>query len=157
MLSVRTEERKTDMRFIHIGILTDSLERSIESFQSFPGFEDIKWLVREVEFPEDAILTGHGSHMRTAIADLGGCIHELIQPLDPTSYHSEELRKKGECIHHTAFICLEDQQEAVRAQLERGGRIVWEAQLGDKHPVYVESSDGKRVWEFINYIPGSPE
>lgn len=145
------------MRFIHIGILTESLEASISEYASFPGFEDAKWTIREVEFPAEAVITGRGSHMRTAIANLGGAIYELIQPLDPTSYHSAELNKKGSCIHHTAFMCLENQQEAVNAQLKRGGRIVWEALAGDKHPIYVESADGKQVWEFINYVPGKPE
>lgn len=142
------------MKLIHIGVLTHSLERSIHSFQSVPGWEEVEWLIREVAFPPEAILTGKGGHMRTAIAELGGIAYELIQPLDPTSYHAEELRKKGECLHHVAFMCLENQQEVVESQLKRGGKIVWEAQLGQKHPIYVESPDGKQVWELINYIPG---
>lgn len=144
------------MQLIHIGILTASLEESICGFQSFPDFTEAKWTIREVAFPPEAVLTQNGSHMRTAIANLGGMTYELIQPLDPTSYHAEELRKKGECMHHTAFMCLENQQEVVESQLKRGGKIVWEAQAGEKHPIYVESSDGKQVWEFINYIPGQP-
>lgn len=144
------------MQLIHIGILTASLEESICGFQSFPDFIEAKWTIREVAFPPEAVLTQNGSHMRTAIANLGGMTYELIQPLDPTSYHAEELRKKGECMHHTAFMCLENQQEVVESQLKRGGKIVWEAQAGEKHPIYVESSDGKQVWEFINYIPGQP-
>lgn len=145
------------MEFIHIGILTHSLEKSIENFKSFSGFEDSKWTIREVEFPEEAILTGKGSHMRTALANLGGTVYELIQPLDATSYHADELRKKGESLHHTAFMCLDNQDAVVQTQIERGGKIVWEALLGDKHPIYVESADGKQVWEFINYIPGGVE
>ena len=139
------------MKLIHIGILTPSLEDSIRGLQSFPDFAEAKWLIREVEFPPEAVLTGKGSPMRTAIANLGGMTCELIQPLAPTSYHAEELRKKGECRHHTAFMCLENQQEVVESQLKRGGKIVWEAQAGEKHPIYVESPDGKQVWEFINY------
>ena len=145
------------MQFIHVGLLTPSLEKSIAEFSSFPGFEDKKWTIREVEFPPEAVLTGRGSHMRTAIADLNGAVFELIEPLDPASYHSNELRRKGPGLHHTAFICLENQAEAVRAPLDRGGKIVWEADYKGKHPIYVESADGTQVWEFINYVPGTPE
>lgn len=55
------------MQFIHVGLLTPSLEKSIAEFSSFPGFEDKKWTIREVEFPPEAVLTGRGSHMRTQL------------------------------------------------------------------------------------------
>lgn len=143
------------MELAHVGILTYSLEDSMGEFGGLYGFEDAEWIVREVEFPAEAIKTGRGSHMRTAIARLGGITIELIQPLDPQSYHSSELKKKGPGLHHLAYICTDCQPEAIAAELERGGQVVWEAELGEKHPVYVESSDGSQVFEFINYIPGA--
>ena len=66
-------------------------------------------------------------------------------------------KAKGECLHYTAFMCLENQQEVAESQLKRGGKIVWGVQAGEKHPIYMESSNGKQVREFINYIPGQPE
>ena len=132
------------MKFIHIGILTPLLEHSIDGFKSFPGFEETKWVIREVDFPKEAVLTGKGSRMRTAIANLGGVVYELIQPLDPTSYHSDELRKKGECLHHTAFMCLENQKEVVDAQLNRGGKSCGKRYLEIRIPFMWNQLTGNR-------------
>lgn len=138
------------MKFLHIGLLTPSLEDSMEEYNAFPGGEKLDWTIKEVSYPDEAILTGKGGHMRIASTKIANVTYELIQPLDPTSYHGTELEKKGPGLHHIAFSCPDNQEEVLSSIIEKGGKIVWEAERDRKHPIYVESADSSQVWELIN-------
>jgi len=144
------------VKFWHIGMLTEDIDKTLETFFAFPGTRREAWTRGEMEFAASEMLMGTGGRLKTAMGRLGGIAYELIQPLDEHSYHASALRERGPCIHHAAYICEEDQDEVVSSLLAAGGRMVWEARHGAEHVCYVEAAEGRTVWEIINRCPFMP-
>jgi hypothetical protein len=145
------------MQFWHIGILTGDIEKSLDAFAAVPGVCRESWTIGEIEFPPSEMLVGSGGRLRTAMGRIGGVVYELIQPMDEGSYHAAELKKRGPCLHHAAYVCEDSQDEIVASIRDAGGRTVWEARHGSEHVFYMESADGSTVWEIINCCPFVPE
>jgi catechol 2,3-dioxygenase-like lactoylglutathione lyase family enzyme len=144
------------MRFWHIGILTPDIDKALEAFCAVPGVRLDAWTRGEIEFGPSEMLVGSGGRLRTAMGRFGGVVYELIEPMDEGSYHAAELKKKGPCLHHTAYVCEDAQDEIVASIKKSGGRTVWEAQHGGEHVFYMESADGSAIWEIINCCPFMP-
>ena len=140
----------------HNGILTSDLEKTLDSFCAIPGVTRDLWTLGELDFTPGEMVTGAGGRLKTAFARIGGIVYELLEPLDDTSYHAVTLRKRGPGLHHAAYVCEDNLDEVIAAQLAAGGKIVWEALHGDEHAIYIESSDGSMVYEFINVCPFMP-
>jgi len=144
------------MYFWHTGLLTGDADKMIGDFCNLPGVGRGDWKIRDAVFPPDKMVTGSGGELRVAYARVNGVVVELLQPLDATSYHAAEFRKKGPGLHHIAYVCPDDQDEAVMSLLEHGGKIVWEFQNEGERAVYVETADGM-IFELINTCPFMPE
>lgn len=145
------------MKHWHIGILTLDIDKTLDFFCSVPGANRESWTLGEVEFSSSEMIVGDGGKLRTAMGRLDGIVYELIQPMDNGSYHAQKLKARGPGLHHSAYICEENQDEIVAAVKATGGRVVWEVQHGNEHAYYLESSDGGTVWEIINCCPFMPE
>jgi catechol 2,3-dioxygenase-like lactoylglutathione lyase family enzyme len=145
------------MEFWHIGILTPDIEKTLDTICAIPGVRRDTWTLGEVEFAPSEMRVGVGGRLKTAMGRVCGIVYELIQPMDKYSYHAQELKIKGPCIHHTAYVCEDNLDAAVASIKAAGGRTVWEAQHGSEHVYYLEPADGSSVWELINCCPFIPK
>ena len=141
----------------HNGILTSDIEKTIECLCAIPGVTREQWTLMEIDFPPEKIITGTGGRLKAAFARIAGVVYELLEPLDDTSYHAITLRERGSGMHHSAYVCEDDLDEVITAQLAAGGRVVWEFRNGDEHAIYIETKDGGMVFELINRCPFMPE
>jgi len=143
----------------HIGVLTPDIEESMKAVASIPGVDMSKWLFGEVDFSDDPTAAGTSGKLKSAVGRIGTIVYEYLQPLDEKSFQAVELAKKGPGIHHTAYVCEgdEEQAEVLESYLAAGARIVWDVWHGPEHAVYVEAADGSMIIEFINCCPFMPE
>ncbi len=61
--------------------------------------------------------------MRLAVADLGGLMLELIQPLSQEGIYAEHLRRKGPGLHHIGIL-VPSLDEAVSGAAEAGIKVL---------------------------------
>jgi methylmalonyl-CoA/ethylmalonyl-CoA epimerase len=94
-------------RIDHIGIVVQSIDESLKTYQDQLGFR----LLERVLIP--------GQQVEAAFLDTGNSALELIAPTDVTSGTARFLQNRGEGTHH---ICFEvDDIEATLAELQRQG------------------------------------
>ena len=144
------------MKYWHIGLLTPDIDETINFLCAASGAPRDKWAIFEIEFPQSVMVTGDGGKLRAAFGRVGGIAIELLQPLDDSSYHAKTLKARGPGFHHVAYVCEDNMDEKVKELLSAGGRIVWEARLGNEHPCYIESAGETAVLEIINCCPFDP-
>ena len=137
------------MKLWHIGVLTEDLEKAIGTFGAIPGTKRDAWRIGEMTFTPEDMRVSTGGTLKFAMCEIGGVSYELIEPLTESSYHFQELKKKGPGIHHIAYTCKEDMREALSALLEKGGRVVWEIQRKE-HVCYVALPDEGMILELID-------
>ena len=145
------------MKYWHTGILTPDIDETVSFLCAASGTPREKWVIFEKDFPESVMKTGDGGKLRIAFGRVGGVVIELLQPLDDISYHAKTLKARGPGFHHIAYVCEDNLDETVSALLSEGGRIVWEARIGEERPCYVEAAGGNAVFELINLCPFTPE
>jgi methylmalonyl-CoA/ethylmalonyl-CoA epimerase len=90
-----------EMRFDHISFMVEDLDASIEKWKLLLGILD--------PGQSDRITYGGGveggEEMRWAtFVNPDGCAIQLFQPLTETGYLMKILRKRGEHVHHVAFL-----------------------------------------------------
>lgn len=143
----------------HVGVLTGSIEKSMEAILSIPGVDASKWIFGEVDFYADPTAAGTSGKLKSAVGRIGGIVYELLEPQDDVSFQALELKRKGPGVHHTAYVCDGDRdlEETVERYLAAGGRRVWDVRHGPEHAIYVEAGDGSMIIEFINCCPFMPE
>ena len=145
------------MKLWHNGMLTHDVDQTIKFLSAASGTPKEKWIITEIEFPDEKMVTGAGGRLRAAFAYVGDVIIELLQPLDETLYHAQMLKKRGPGFHHNAYICETNMDEVLQSLIAAGGKKVWEFKDADKHACYVEAADGYTVLEIINHCPLMPE
>lgn len=145
------------MKYWHTGFLSRDVEKTVSYFCSLPGVSKDDWTIFEVCFEQNEMVVGNGGPLKVAMGRVGGIGYEIIEPLDEKSYHGEQLKKHGPLLHHIAYVCEEDQQEAVRSMLADGGEIVWEAvRRGpeqEEHVYYIRSERNGFIYELLNCCP----
>jgi hypothetical protein len=145
------------MKYWHTGFLSHDAEKAVSFFCSLPGVSREDWSIFEVCFEQNEMVVGNGGPLKVAMGRVGGIGYEIIQPLDDKSYHGEQLKKHGALLHHIAYVCEEDQQDAVRSMLADGGKIVWEAihhgPEQDEHVYYIRSEKNGLIYELLNCCP----
>jgi methylmalonyl-CoA/ethylmalonyl-CoA epimerase len=89
------------MRFDHISFMVEDLDKAIEKWKLLLGILD----------PEQADRISYGGgteggeEMRWAtFVNPGSCVIQLFQPMTETGYLMKILRKRGEHVHHVAFL-----------------------------------------------------
>jgi hypothetical protein len=140
----------------HIGILTPDIDGSVDAICAMFGSSRENWTFTELEFSDAEMVFGDGGKLRAAIGRAGGIVYEFLQPMDDRSYHAKAMKSRGPGIHHSAYICEDDQDAQVNAMKASGARNVWEARHGDEHVYYLEFPD-KTIWEIINRCSFMPD
>jgi catechol 2,3-dioxygenase-like lactoylglutathione lyase family enzyme len=140
------------MNLWHIGILTDDIERNLNAFSAVPGADPDGWKAREMVFAPETMRVGEGGTLKIAMCVIGGVRFEFIEPVTETSYHYQELKKKGSGTHHVAYFCKDDIAEVLAGLLAKGGRVVWEMHRKE-HVYYVEMPDEGMILEIIDAEP----
>ena len=145
------------MEHWHIGILTPSIEKSLDLLCGMPDTQREGWTTNEIEFLASDMIVGDGGRLRIAMGRIGGIVYELIQPIDDCSYHAKAMNLRGPGIHHSAYFCDDNHQNDIVKNLKAGGgRVVWEAKHKEEHVYYIELHDGT-IWEIINCCPFMPD
>ena len=90
----------------HIGIAVKDIDRSKVLFTSFFG---------EAPFHEEIV---ESQHLKVSFYQIGTTKIELLFPLNEKSTVHKFLEKKGEGIHHTAFLVKDIQEEIERLKSE---------------------------------------
>ena len=93
--------------------------------------------------------------MRLGLADSGGMMWEIVQPLTGPNIYEEFLAKHGEGIHHVAFGCNNiPWPERVKAFTDRGYRMIQSGIWRGKAPyAYFETEDDTTTTFEIFDIP----
>ena len=110
-------------KFFHASLVVKDMDKAIKYFETLglgpfppflggPGMPFTGKTVRGK--PSD-----YDMDLRLAKGDIGGIGFELIQPLKGRSVYTEFLEKKGEGIHHLAFMV--DDLDAEIADMEKRG------------------------------------
>ena len=145
------------MKLWHNGLLTHDVDKTIEFLSATSGIAKEKWIIAEIEFPQEKMATGAGGKLRAAFAYVGDVVIELLQPLSEETYHAVKLKERGPGFHHNAYICENNMDEVLNNLIDAGGRKVWEFKDGANHACYVEAADGFTVLEILNHCPLMPE
>lgn len=95
--------------FMHVGIVVEDLDRTIETLEKVFGIGPFKML----NFPPDNVdeseieMTYHGKpadfKAKFCFANVGNTELEIIQPISGDSVWFDFLKEKGEGIHHIKF------------------------------------------------------
>ncbi len=114
---------RKNWKFMHASLVVKDMDAAIKYFEAMgmgpfppflggPGMSFTGKTVRGK--PED-----YDMDLRLAKGDTGGMGFELIQPLKGRSIYNEFLEKKGEGIHHLAFMV--DDIDTEIAEMEKKG------------------------------------
>lgn len=95
----------------HIGIAVESLEESIEYYESVLGLEC--YAVEEVE----------DQKVKTAFFSVGGTKIELLESTSPEGPIGKFIAKKGPGMHHIAFA-VDDATKALTQAKEKGVSLI---------------------------------
>lgn len=94
----------------HIGIAVKSLDEALKFFSDVLGLEVERTVVVEEQ------------GMRAAWLRIGDVLLELMEPLGPEGPVAKFLSKRGEGVHHVAFLV--DDMGAVAEALRRAGAVL---------------------------------
>jgi len=94
----------------HIGVAVRSLDEALRFFSGVLGLEVERTVVVEEQ------------GMRAAWLNVGGVRLELMEPLGPEGPVAKFLSKRGEGVHHVAFLV--DDMEEVMGALRRAGAVL---------------------------------
>lgn len=108
-----------------VAFVVEDLEDGMDRFDGLLGIGP--WEIYRFEPPALTDRTYRGeSHeysMRLALAQLGGTMIELIEPLEGPSIYTEHLEEHGEGLHHVACFAFDD-PHAVVDEFESAGLSV---------------------------------
>jgi len=120
---------QNDWKFHHVGILVNSIGKAIEHFRSL-GVGPFPPFIGGPEGPQTVIFktvrgkpSDYDMDLRLAESGMGQAGIELIQPLKGDSIYDEFLEKKGEGVHHIAFL-VNDLDKEIAEMAERGFKVL---------------------------------
>lgn len=99
------------MRLEHVGIAVKDIDDALRNFEALLG--EPRYKVEEV--PSESV--------RTHFFSSGSVKIELLESLDPNSPVARFIEKRGEGLHHLAFL-VDDLDETVARMSDRGFEIV---------------------------------
>ena len=89
--------------------------------------------------------------LRYAKGGVGGLNFELVQPLEGESIYKEFLEKKGEGVHHLAFV-VDDLDKEIAEMAERGFKVIQTGQTARGKFAYFDTDAvGGVVTELIQW------
>jgi catechol 2,3-dioxygenase-like lactoylglutathione lyase family enzyme len=129
-------------KFLHAALVVKDMDKAIKYFEALgvgpfppflggPGMAFSGKTVRGK--PSD-----YDMDLRLARGDMGGMGLELIQPLKGRSVYGEFLDKKGEGLHHLAFM-VDDLDAEIADMEKRGFKVIQTGAFGTAKFAYFES------------------
>lgn len=95
----------------HVGIAVHDLDRAVEGYRARYGVSPLSREVVETQGVEEAMIP------------VGGSFVQLLAPLDGDNPVSRFLERRGEGLHHLAFL-VADIDAALRHLLSEGANLV---------------------------------
>lgn len=109
-----------------VAFVVEDLDDGMERFGSILGVSP--WQVYRFEPPRLTDTTFRGRQrefsMALALADVGGTMFELIEPLTGESLYTEHLEDHGEGLHHIACFGFTDPDAVVEAFEDAGMPVI---------------------------------
>ena len=110
-----------DKRIYQVGIIVENVEKVAQNYSEIFGIGPWKYI--EFKPPHVSgnklygikVIEGQESHIRAALADLGGIEIELIEPVKGTGLHRDFLTKHGQGVQHVSFGMCKDYDEMITA------------------------------------------
>lgn len=113
-----------------VAFVVEDLEDGMDRFGAVLGVSP--WQIYRFEPPRltDTTYRGepHDYSMALALADVGGVMLELIEPLEGQSIYTDHLDEHGEGLHHVACFAFDDPEGVVAAFEDAGMPVL---QSGD--------------------------
>jgi len=142
-------------KFHHVSVMVKDIDKAIEYYGTlgvgpFPptiGPKGVSLI--------DQSLRGQKSDfvmdLRYAESGLGGLKFEIVQPLEGESIYKEFLDKKGEGVHHLAFV-VDDLNKEIAEMAERGFNVIQTGQTARGKFAYFDTNTvGGVVIELIQW------
>jgi 4-hydroxyphenylpyruvate dioxygenase-like putative hemolysin len=90
--------------------------------------------------------------LRYAESGFGGLKFEIVEPLEGESIYKEFLDKKGEGIHHLAFV-VDDLDAEIAKMAERGFKVIQTGQTARGKFAYFDTDKvGGVVTELVQFV-----
>ncbi len=129
-------------KFLHVSMVVKDMDKAIKLFESLgvgpfppflggPGMAFTGKTVRGK--PSD-----YDMDLRFARGDMGGIGFELIQPLKGRSIYDEFLEKKGEGLHHLAYM-VEDIDAEIADMEKRGFKVIQTGAMPNSRWAYFDT------------------
>lgn len=109
-------------RLFQIGVVVRDIDEAVDYYSSTFGLGPFRTMVVE---RHGAIVRGKPADykVKLAFAQMGDIEFELVQILEGETIQSEFLRKKGEGLHHIAFI-VDDLEAEIAKWGKKGIRVL---------------------------------
>lgn len=121
-----------------IAVVVEDLEDGMDRFGAILGVDP--WEIYRFEPPALSETTYRGEErdysMALALADAGGTMIELIEPLDGESIYTEHLAEHGEGLHHVACFAFDDPAGVVEAFEDAGMPVIQSGVYGGETPYW---------------------
>lgn len=142
----------------HVNIAVRSAEEKAKQLHRDLGAGP--WNFLYLESPPLVEMTIRGKpqnfRLRAAIAEMEGCVLELMEPMDEVSIFYEFLKEKGEGMHHVGVI-VPDIDAAIKEAEQRGMEVLcsakWPNNLGGLAYLNTEKTFGMIVELLQRPIP----
>lgn len=130
-----------------VGLLVHDIEKSAQVYADFLGVPKPKIQVTDELDKSQAKYRGKPCPARAKLAffDVGpGLQLELIQPDEKPSTWREDLDRKGECVHHIAFI-IKGMKEKVADLGKEGMPLVQSGEYTGGRYAYIDANKDLKV------------
>jgi len=143
-------------KFAHVALVVKHMDKAIKYFEALdvgpfppflggPGMSFTGKTVRGE--PSD-----YDMDLRIGRGDIGGTKIELIQPLKGSSVYKEFLEKKGEGLHHLAFM-VDDIDAEVKDMEKRGFKVVQTGAMPNTRWAYLEAEESGGMMIELCQVP----
>lgn len=129
-------------KFLHVSMVVKDMDKAIKLFESmgvgpFPPFlggPGMAFTGKTVR----GKTSDYDMDLRFARGDMGGIGFELIQPLKGRSIYDEFLEKKGEGLHHIAYM-VEDIDVEIADMEKRGFKVIQTGAMPNSRWAYFDT------------------
>jgi methylmalonyl-CoA/ethylmalonyl-CoA epimerase len=126
-----------------VAFVVEEIEDGVDRFGALLGVGP--WQLYRFEPPTLTETTYRGEareySMILALADVGGTMIELIEPLTGPSIYTEHLEDHGEGLHHVACFAFDDPEGTVEAFEDAGMSVLQSGVYGETPYWYVDTAE----------------
>lgn len=143
-------------KFHHVSVMVRDMDKAIEYYKSlgigpFPptiGPEGVPLIEQSLRGQKSDFVMD----LRYAESGFGGLKFEIVEPLEGESIYKEFLEKKGEGVHHLAFV-VDDLDAEITKMAERGFKVIQTGQTARGKFAYFDTDKiGGVVTELVQFV-----